>query len=385
MNNADVIYRAHVVELRPTPNQVEFLEKCASHSRFVYNRTLSFFSGHPIWHKGVASFLLTKLRQDFSFLNETSCAMQQCAVADLDTAFQHFFRRVKSGAKNPGFPKFKKRFRAKKSFSYRDKRRFDFNERRLRIERLKTKIKTRQKPRFDGVAIECTIFERVGKWFASIVYKLDAPKFIPARQPSVGVDLGIKSFATLSTGEVFANIRPLQRQAKLLAKRQRQLAKKIAGSNRYVKLKKQIAELHYYVSMKRKVIINEITTYLVRNFNTIVIEDLAVRNMMKNRRLAKAIGDVGFGMFRTILTYKAEAAKRKLVVADRFFPSSKTCSNCGIIDDKLTLSHRQFNCNSCGISLDRDLNAAYNLNTLAQGSEESLNAHKSLSPCACVN
>jgi putative transposase len=364
------VYKAQIVELRPTAEQIEFFENSAGQARFVYNKLLSHFSTTKTFSLSEAMFLVNRLRCNFDFLHSTSMAVQRCAARDLENAYKHFFRRCKiKKIRKKGYPKFKKKHSSKKSFSYREPVRFKFSHRTLKIEKLKTLIKTRNKPRF-GNAKHCTIFERNNKWYASIMYKVDAPLKTPSRQPSVGVDLGIKHLAVLSDGTVFENPKPLKNKLNLLARLQRKLRRKEKGSNRHLRLKRKIAELHFYVAMQRKAYLHELTSYLVKNYDTVVIEDLNVKGMMKNRKLAAAIADVGWGMFKTFLTYKAEAASCNIVVADRFFPSSKTCSNCSHKKKEFALSERTFKCERCGISLDRDLNASYNLNNIAKGLKE---------------
>jgi putative transposase len=179
---------------------------------------------------------------------------------------------------------------------------------------------------------------------------------------SVGVDVGIKELATLSNGVVFPKSQPLKKQLKKLRQLQKKLSRQVRYSNGYEITKAKVTKLHYFVSQKRKATVHELTDYLVKTFDRVAIEDLNVKGMIKNRKLAKAISDVGFGMFREILTYKCKLYGVKLVLVDRFFPSSKTCSKCGTKRDNLKLSDRIYICNSCNLVIDRDLNASLNIN-----------------------
>jgi putative transposase len=185
--------------------------------------------------------------------------------------------------------------------------------------------------------------------------------FFPYRHPVVGVDLGVKTLATLSTNEVFEGSKSYKRYEKKLARLQRLHRHKQRGSNNWKKAQIQIARLHQKIANIRKDTLHKLTTYLAKNHRKIGIEDLNVSGMLANHKLAKAIADMSFFEFRRQLTYKCELYKSELVIVDRWFPSSKTCSNCGTIKETLPLNERVFNCDSCGMTCDRDLNASINL------------------------
>ncbi len=189
---------------------------------------------------------------------------------------------------------------------------------------------------------------------------------IPLRenQAVVGVDLGVKAIATLSDGRYLPNPQVLRSNLKKLARLNRSLARKEKGSKNRDKARKKIAKLYYRISCIRVDILHKATTYLTKNFTTIVLEDLNVRGMMKNRRLSRAISEVGFYEFRRQLEYKASLYGSTIVVADRWFPSSKKCSSCGAVRDRLELSERFWTCDHCGVEHDRDVNAAKNLENL---------------------
>ncbi len=225
-------------------------------------------------------------------------------------------------------------------------------------------IKMRNKLRFNGVVKQVTISMQGGKFFASFLIET-TDKHEEEQKPrldSVGVDVGIKELATLSNGVVFPKSQPLKKQLKRLRQLQKKLSRQVRNSSNYNKTKLEITKLHYFVTQKRKSVIHELTDYLVKNFNRVAIEDLNVSGMLRNHKLAKAISDVGFGMFREILTYKCKLYSVNLVLVDRFFPSSKTCSKCGTKKDDLKLSDRIYTCNSCDLVIDRDLNASLNIN-----------------------
>ena len=192
--------------------------------------------------------------------------------------------------------------------------------------------------------------------------------------PVVGIDLGIKSLATLSDGEVIANPRHLKRRLKKLKRLQRIVSRRQKGGKNRKKAVRKLARLHRQIKNQRRNTLHQVTTRLAKTKSVLVIEDLNVAGMLKNHRLAQAIGDVGFYEFKRQLLYKASWYGSRVILADRWEPSSKRCSSCGWIDEDLTLSDRTFRCAQCGLVLDRDLNAAINLSKLAGSSSDSLNA-----------
>jgi putative transposase len=215
--------------------------------------------------------------------------------------------------------------------------------------------------RYSGKIMNYTVSRDVDRWYVSVLVDTSDIQKLEPTSKTVGVDLGIKTLATLSDGTVIENPKYLKQQEKRLARQQRVFARRQKESKNKEKAKIKVQKLHRKVRSSRLDTIHQVTAKLVRNYDCIVIEDLNVKGMMKNRKLAKAISDVGFGMFRAILTRKCEMYGRKLIVTNRFFPSSKTCSNCGCIKDELTLAERTYKCNDCGFEIDRDLNAAINL------------------------
>jgi putative transposase len=189
-------------------------------------------------------------------------------------------------------------------------------------------------------------------------------------QAVVGVDLGIKTLATLSTGEKFEAPKPLAQTMERLQRLGRQLSRKQKGSQNREKARARLARLHYRIACVRADALHKLTTVLVRRFGTIVIEDLDVRGMYQNRNLSRAISDVGFFEFRRQLKYKSTTQGVRVVTADRWFPSSKTCSDCGFVVDILPLSVREWACPECGSVHDRDVNAAVNLEQLPEAIRE---------------
>lgn len=195
----------------------------------------------------------------------------------------------------------------------------------------------------------------------SLAVDVADPAPLPTTGTAVGVDLGVKDFAVTSDGDRIANPRHLERKARNLARYQRRLARCQRGSNNRARARAKVARAHRKVRAARADFLHRTSTRLVRRYDTIVVEDLAVKNMVRNRRLARVISDCGWGEFRRQLTYKAERADRRLVVIDRWYPSSRTCSACGHLLAKLSLSTRAWTCPTCRTLHDRDINAAKNI------------------------
>ena len=230
----------------------------------------------------------------------------------------------------------------------------------------------------DAKVKRMTISQRAGRWYASLtVERDDKPVMKPPKGGAVGVDLGVKNLATLSDGTVVENPRYLKKSERKLKKAQRAqqaLSRKTKGSNRRAKAAAKVARIHARVANQRLDGLHKLTTWLTEKHSDISIEDLHVAGMVKNRRLAKSIADAAFGEFRRQLEYKTARSGTALHVVDRWYASSKTCSQCGSVKAKLSLSERTYRCDSCGLTTGRDLNAAINI-LVAGSAPETLNAH----------
>ncbi|OKH53685.1 RNA-guided endonuclease InsQ/TnpB family protein [Scytonema sp. HK-05] len=212
----------------------------------------------------------------------------------------------------------------------------------------------------------CTISRQADRWFISFRFEVEAA--VSANSDVVGVDLGVKTLATLSTGVVVDGAKSYKKYEAKLSRMQWLNRHKVVGSANWKKAQLKIARLHRKIANIRKDTLHKLTTLVAKNHGTVVIEDLNVSGMLANHKLAKTIADMGFYEFRRQLTYKCELYSSKLVVVDRWFPSSKTCSNCGTKKETLTLKQRVFECDHCGFVIDRDLNAAINLSLYASDS-----------------
>lgn len=356
---------AHKIEVRPSAAQAEYINRACGTRRHAYNQLLAHFSQDGVkWSKKAAyAHYIQVIRPAYPWYGEVSSRASRNAIDDLDNAFKHFFRRVKLGQK-PGYPRFKRKG-VNDSFAMRETPKFSVDGRLLRIEKLPGKLKLRQRVRFDGEAKQVTISKQAGRFYASILVETDAyDRKDTDRIPVAGVDLGISSLATLSTGDVVTANQKLKANLRRLKRRNRNLSRKKAGSNRRAKAKLSLAKLHKRIADQRKAVLHETSDMLTRRFDAIVIEDLNVKGMVKNRCLARAISDAGFGTLRSMIEYKAKLRGNVVVLAERFYPSSKTCSECGSVKAGLTLADRLFCCDNCGHAMNRDLNAAINLQRL---------------------
>ena len=221
--------------------------------------------------------------------------------------------------------------------------------------------------------VRITVSRRAGRWYASLTVEREPAVTTVPKGGAVGVDLGVKNLATLSDGTVIPNPRALGARLRALRKAQQALSRKVMGSARREKAKGRVARLRARVADVRADAINKATTMIARSYNTVCIEDLNVAGMVENHHLARSLSDAALGEFRRQLEYKTARSGTVLRVVDRWYPSSKTCSNCGVVKAKLSLAERTFNCDACGLSIDRDLNAAINIQ-VAGSAPETLNA-----------
>jgi len=376
-----MVHRAYKYELAPNNQQRTKLFQHAGTARFAYNWGLQYKQGVyamnqlPVPHIKIPTAIdlhkeLNRLKKTkYSWMYEVSKCAPQEALRNLDQAFKNFYRRVKNGEKEKGFPKFKKRG-VHDSFRLNGTIRIvGYSIQLPRLGRLR--LKEKRDIYYEGRILSATVSRKADRWFVSLGVEQEIEDPLPALREPVGVDLGVKTLATFSNGFVVDNPTALQSRLRKLRKLQKRLSRQNKGSNNWMKTKLRIAKLYWHISNIRKDVLHKATTHLAKNHSTIVIEDLNVSGMMKNRKLSRAISDIGFGTFRTMLEYKTQWYGSKLVVADRFFPSSKQCSGCGETRDIL-LSERVYHCPSCGLVLDRDLNAARNL--VAISSMETVNA-----------
>lgn len=361
------MFRAYKYRIYPTDSQQELIARTFGCCRYVYNWALSTkITAYKETKETLSRFSLQKkmkdeLKESCQWLKEVNSQSLQSSLMNLDIAYKNFFRNTKA----VGFPKFKSKF-DKQSFQCPQNVKVDFSHSILTIPKIKD-IPIELHRKFTGAIKTVTISKTPsGKYFASILVDTNlepnAPKPID-KEHTIGVDMGIKSLAVCSNGSVFENGKNLRRSLHRLTLLQRRLSKKHKGSANRIKAKNRVAILHEKVANQRKDTLHKITYRLTHEnqVNTICIEDLNVKGMVKNHCLSQAINDASFGMFRTMLEYKCSWYGINLKVIDRFAPSSKRCNVCGHIYKKLALSERTWICSECGTHLDRDLNAAINI------------------------
>lgn len=363
---------AHKIALDPNNVQATYLKKACGVARFAYNWALAEWQRqYEAWKqdnslpKPSEAALRRQLnaikRERFPWMLEvTKCAPQQ-AIIQLGQAFQNFF------AGRAKYPKFRKKGVHDRFTLSNDQ--FSIDGRRIRIPKLGW-VRMREPLRFAGKIMSATISRVADKWFVSITVDTQDDSHLPQaeNQGVVGVDLGISALATLSTGEKIAGPKPHKALLGRLRRLSRSLSRKQKGSANRKKAKTKLARLHARIANIRQDALHKLTSDLTRRFHTIVIEDLNVRGMVRNRHLARSIADMGFFEFRRQLEYKAAMRGGQVVIADRWFPSSKICSCCGHKQEELPLSVRRWSCSICGVEHDRDLNAAINLKNYAVSS-----------------
>jgi len=282
-----------------------------------------------------------------------------------DIAFQNFFRNIKKGA-TPGFPRFKKR---DENQSYTTNSSIGYNTEKgtIRVPKIKEGVKAvfhREIP--DDCKLKTITISKApsGKYYASLMVEYEAPEIenkVIDKQTAIGVDLGIKSLLVLSDGTEIKNNKHLKKSLKKLKREQRSLSRKQKTSNNYKKQRIKLAKLHEKISFKRRDDVENISHKLVTTYDTICMEDLNVKGMQKNHKLAQSLSDASFGMLNEKINQKAKDRGVNVLRVDRFFASSKTCSNCGFKLEKMRLSTRNWTCPDCGVKHDRDINAAKNI------------------------
>lgn len=347
--------------LEPNHAQEQGLYRLAGARRFVWNWALARrkehyqTTGKGLTYRDQAAELTTLKRQpQTEWLCESDAQLLQQSLRDLDRAFRNFFEQ------RTRFPQFKNRKKGHLSFRI---------PQRVKVEGGKVYcpkvggIRLRQSQPIEGDTKSAT-FKRdaTGKWFVTLMAEFEMPDvpLSPLQNP-IGIDMGLKDFATLSDGTRVPVPQFFRKAERRLKRAQRKLSRRKKGSKRREKTKRRVARIHRRVAHQRGDFLHKLTTSLVRRFDGICIENLCVNGMAKTKRLGKSVLDAAFGEFRRQLEYKAVWNRRHLVTVSRWFPSSRRCFNCGSIHDALTLNDREWMCQVCGCWHDRDLNAARNV------------------------
>lgn len=391
-------YRGIEFALSPTAVQHNLLESNAGAARFAYNWALNEIeSEYALWKNDKSRKMCCSyygLSKRFNRVKESIAPWWHEVCSDAyrygcecaATAWKNFIdsKQGRRRGKCVGFPRYKSR-RRESTYRYAIG---PISSRNCIVDAHHIKI-----PRIGCVRIKENIYKRItcqvihrmtlklqgGQWY--VVLLVEVPdNFTPSKSKKhVGIDLGVKNLATFSDGTVVHGLKPYKNAMRKLAQVQRSLSRKTRGSNRYERQKKRVNRIYARVCGLRKNQLDQLTAGIAKRYSLVTIEDLGVSGMVRNHKLARSIADQGFGMFRRMLEYKCCAQGDTLVIADRWFPSSKTCSACGCVKDDLTLSDRTYACPECGLRIDRDLNAAvnldcYGLSIVDSRAEDTLNA-----------
>ncbi len=365
--------RAFKYRFYPSPAQATFLGRSFGATRFVWNKSLGIrtaayaFDGTRLCGEDMINMLPAWRKEpDMAWLGEVSSVVLQQALRDQDRAFTNFFDSCTGKRNGPKmrYPRFKTR-NSRKSLRY-TKQGFTYENGEIRLAKMLDEplgiVWSRPLP--EGVTPSSVTVSQdaAGRWFISILVEEIVTPLVKTEK-TVGVDLGLKTFAVYSDGQHIEHPKLLARKAARLTRYQRSLARKQKGSSNRVKAKIRVAKQHVKVADARRDFLHKTTTDLVTRFDVVVLEDLHVAGMKRNRHLAKAISDSGWGEFRTLLEYKTQWYGKRIVVIDRWHPSSRLCStpDCGWKNSKLKLSERSWTCLECGTLHDRDLNAAKNI------------------------
>lgn len=377
------VVRGYKTELDLNNEQRTACMKHAGCARYAYNwglaRSIEVYrttNKHPTandLHKE-----LNRLKApEFPWMYEVSkCAMQE-ALRDLEAAYKNFFRRAKLKKLGKlkgkvGFPKFKSRNKAIGGFTLTGSIHVYNNT--VQLPRLGTlRLKEDGFLPTNTHVLSATVSEKAGRWYVSIQVQEERASYQNVAHTAIGVDLGIKTLATLSDGNTFENPRALKQHLKRLKRLERRKSKREKGSQNRQKTRQQIARLHARVANIRRDAAHKLTSYLTKNFSHVALEDLNTAGMLKNHKLAQAVADSNFGEIKRQLLYKSQLYGTHLTLISRWFPSSQLCSNCGWRNETLTLSDRVYVCRECGYVADRDYNAAQNI-LVAASFADTLNA-----------
>lgn len=353
------ILRTYKFELQPTQDQKVLLEKHFGCVRFVYNYFLNerkeqYQSNKKSdnYYAQAASLTELKKREETAWLKEVNSQSLQFALRSLDTAYVNFFRG------NAKFPRFKSK-KKKNSFTIPQSARLENG--RLYAPKFKDGIKVNVHREVKGKIGKCTITKTpTGKYFVSI---LSEEQYEPITKTGAvcGIDLGLKDFVITSDGKKFKNNKYTKRYERKLAKQQKHLSRKTKGSSSFERQRRKVAKIHEKITNSRMDNLHKVSHELISEYDIIALEDLNIKGMIKNHKLAKHISDASWGTFVRMLEYKADWNDKQIVKVNRFYPSSKTCHVCGWIKQDLNLSIREWTCPNCGTTHDRDQNASINI------------------------
>lgn len=357
-----VVKRAYKYRFYPTPEQAYLLNRTFGCVRLVWNKALAERTRRYQQEKISTSYVETahwlttwKRDPDLAFLAEVSNVPLQQTLRQQQVAFNNFF------AKRARYPRFKSKRKSRASATFQNNA-FRWRDGRLTLAKMTEPLNiVWSRPLPEGAQPSTVTVSRdsAGRWFVSLLVE-ETISPLPRTDRAVGVDAGLDSLVTLSTGEKVTNPRHERRDRHRLAKAQRNLSRKAKGSTNRAKARLKVAKVYGRIADRRRDFLHKLSTRIIRENQTVVIEDLTVRNMLRNHCLARAISDASWSQLRGMLGYKADWYGRDLRLVDRWYPSSKTCSTCGAIKEAMPLNVRQWTC-TCGVGHDRDVNAARNI------------------------
>lgn len=355
--------KAYKYRIYPTSEQILYLAKTFGCTRFIYNQMLrdrikSYEENKDLGLKNIKYPTPAQYKKEYEWLKEVDSLALANAQMNLDKAYKNFFRD-----KSVGFPKFKSKKTNRFSYTTNNQNgTISIEDNFVKIPKLKSKIKIVLHREFKGLIKSATISKTPSnQYYISILVDTEYSK-LPKNDNKIGIDLGLKEFAICSNGDRFENPKNLRKAERKLVKLQRNLSRKIKGSNNRYKSRLKVAKLHQKIANQRKDFLQKLSTKIINENQVIVLEDLRVKKMLQNHKLAKAISEVSWAEFRTMLEYKANWNDREIVIAPSNYASSQLCSECGYKNsDVKNLALRNWTCPECDANHDRDMNASINL------------------------